>query len=80
MPDMQQAGRLAMRVEGNLWVAYFAQVGTIDGAIFLGSIQMAFVQNPDRTRAFMGLMQQPRSRRSWARAFTANAIAPNFST
>lgn len=57
MADMTKAGRLAMRVEGNLWVAYFAQIGTMDGAIFLGSIQMAFVQDQDRKRAFMGLMQ-----------------------
>jgi hypothetical protein len=55
---MAQAGRLAMRVEGNLWVAYFAQIGTMDGAIFLGSIQMAFVQDQGRKRAFMGLMQE----------------------
>lgn len=58
MADMTQAGRLAMRVEGNLWVAYFAQVGTMDGAIFLGSIQMAFVQDQERKRAFIGLMQE----------------------
>jgi hypothetical protein len=58
MADVTQAGRLAMRVEGNLWVAYFAQIGTMDGAIFLGSIQLAFVQDPDRKRAFMGLMQE----------------------
>jgi hypothetical protein len=55
---MTQAGRLAMRVEGNLWVAYFAQMGTMDGAIFLGSIQMAFVQDRDRKAAFMGLMRE----------------------
>lgn len=58
MDDMQQAGRVAFRVEGNLWVAYFAQMGTMDGALFLGSIQMAFVQDQERKRAFMGLMRE----------------------
>jgi hypothetical protein len=58
MSAMTQAGRLAMRTEGNLWVAYFARIGTMEGAVFLGSIQMAFVQSPDRKAAFMGLMQE----------------------
>ena len=58
MADMTQTGRLAMRVEGNLWVAYFAPIGTMEGAIFLGSIQMAFVQDRNRKRAFMEMMQE----------------------
>jgi hypothetical protein len=58
MADTHQVGRVAMRVEGTLWVAYFARMGTMDDALFLGSIQMAFVQDPDRRHAFMGLIQQ----------------------
>lgn len=52
-----QVGRLAMRVEGNLWVAYYARLGTMEGAIFLGSIQMAFVQEESAKQIFMALMR-----------------------
>jgi len=51
--------RLAMRVEGSLWVAYHAWEGTMEHAIFLGSIRMAgIVNHPDRRAAFMELMRQ----------------------
>jgi hypothetical protein len=49
--------RLAMRVEGNHWVAYAATLGTMEGALELGRVQMAVVQSPERKRQFMGLMQ-----------------------
>jgi hypothetical protein len=53
-----EAGRLALRVEGDLWVAYYAMPATMDGALFLGSIRMAFVEGfPDRKAAFMDLMK-----------------------
>ena len=44
----EQMGRLAMRVEGDLWVAYYALPSTMKDAVFLGSIQMAFVQDWQR--------------------------------
>lgn len=31
-------GRLAMRHEGSNWSAYYAEPGTMEGAIFLGSV------------------------------------------
>ncbi|MDW3181765.1 hypothetical protein [Roseobacter sp.] len=53
----QQIGRLAMRVEGDLWVAYYAMPKTMKDALFLGSIQMAFVQEKSAKQIFMALMQ-----------------------
>ena len=51
-------GRLAFRVEGDNWNAYFAKVDTMEGAIFMGSIPMAFViDKPERKQAFMDLMK-----------------------
>lgn len=53
-----QLGRLAMRVEGQLWVAYYAMSETMEGAIFLGSIRFAAVEkNKDRKQAFVELMR-----------------------
>ena len=58
MTEKSQIGRLAMRQEGHLWAAYYAKLDTMQGAIFLGSIQMAAVAgNPARKNRFMGLMQ-----------------------
>lgn len=53
----QQIGRLALRAEGDNWNAYYAMQGTMDGAVFLASIRMGAVQNPDRKQAFMDLMR-----------------------
>lgn len=53
----QKIGRLALRVEGNLWVAYYAPPDSMKDAIFLGSIQMRFVQDAQRKAAFMGMMR-----------------------
>jgi hypothetical protein len=47
-----------MREEGDLWNAYYARPGTMDGAIFLGSIRKAFVVQAPRKIVFMHLMQQ----------------------
>lgn len=47
-----------MRQEGNLWVAYYALSDTMDGSLFLGSIQMAAVQDPGRRTRFMDLMKE----------------------
>jgi hypothetical protein len=53
-----QIGRLAMRVEGENWNAYYASRDTMEGAIPLGSIRMGAVRdNAKRKQAFMALMQ-----------------------
>lgn len=55
---LQQVGRVAFRVEGNLWNAYYAETDTMDGAIFLGSIAFgAVAESPARKQAFMDLMR-----------------------
>lgn len=58
MNKLQQIGRLAMRVEEDLWCAYYALPSSMEGAIFLGSVRMQFVQDADRKAAFMELMKQ----------------------
>jgi hypothetical protein len=51
--------RLALRAEGTLWNAYIAPVGTMKGAVHIGSIGMGVVQaNPHIKTAFMVLMQE----------------------
>jgi hypothetical protein len=53
-----QVGRLALRVEGAAWNAYYAMPDTMEGALWLGSIAMATVaDNPERKEAFMDLMK-----------------------
>lgn len=47
-----------MRVEGDMWSAYYALNDTMKGAIFLGSIAMGAVHgNPERKDAFMEMMK-----------------------
>lgn len=47
-----------MRQEGSSWVAYYALQGTMEDAIFLGSIRMgAVIENPARKQAFMDMMR-----------------------
>jgi hypothetical protein len=58
MTDTIEAGRLALRVEGHLWCAYYAQPNTMDGAIFLGSIQVRFVLDKEHKDMFMWLMRE----------------------
>ena len=58
MPEeMDQIGRLAMRVEGDWWVAYYALPDTMDDALRLGSIHMSIVENRDRKEEFLLLMR-----------------------
>lgn len=57
MAAVQEIGRLAMRVEGGNWVAYYALSGTMEGALHLGSIRMAIASIPERKQAFMALMR-----------------------
>lgn len=52
--DKQQVARVAMRVEGDWWVAFLAEPGTMEGALELGRIRMTVVQDPGRKQAFMG--------------------------
>jgi hypothetical protein len=57
--EPQAVGRLALREEGENWNAYFAQQGTMVGAVFLGSIKIALINNRPRRRAqFMALMRE----------------------
>lgn len=56
-PFDRLAMRLAMRVENDLWCAYYAMPGTMKDAIFLGSIRMIAVQDKNRKKAFMNLMK-----------------------
>ncbi len=57
--EMNQAGRLAMRREGPMWVAYYAKEGTMVGATVLGSIGIPLVHNSQTLREeFMGLMRE----------------------
>lgn len=53
---MKKLGRLALREEGTLWNAYYAMPDSMEGALFLGSIQMRFVDNEERKWAFIDLM------------------------
>lgn len=57
MSPREQIGRLAMRQEGDLWVAYYALPNTMKDAIFLGSIQMAIVTDWQAKEIFMALMR-----------------------
>lgn len=54
----KQMGRLALRVEGDWWVAYYAMPDTMADAIDLGRIRMAAVQDQGRKQAFMALMRE----------------------
>lgn len=41
-----QLGRLAMRVEGDWWIAYYAKIGTMEGALELGRLRMVLAEIP----------------------------------
>ena len=56
--DWKEVGRLAMRVEGDNWNAYYALPGTMKGAILLGSIRMKFVQEKARRDIFLAFMRE----------------------
>jgi hypothetical protein len=55
---LREIGRLALRLEGENWVAYYALADTMQGAMMLGSIRMALVMNLQRKEDFMTLMQR----------------------
>lgn len=50
-------GRLAMRVEGDWWVAYYALPDSMKGALRLGKVHMTVVQDKERKQAFMDLFK-----------------------
>lgn len=55
---LAQVGRLALRHEGDNWVAYYMLPESIVSPVFLGSIRMgAVVSNPARKQAFMDMMR-----------------------
>ena len=54
----KQVGRLAMRVEGDKWVAYYAMPNTMQHALWLGSVKLNLVAgNNERKEQFMHFMQ-----------------------
>jgi hypothetical protein len=53
----EKIGRLAMRMEDDHWVAYYAQPNTMDKAVFIAAIHRRFVENTPRKVAFMSLMK-----------------------
>lgn len=53
-----QIGRLAMRHEGHLWVAYYALPDSMQDPVFLGSIAMRAIEsNPVRRLKFLDMMR-----------------------
>ncbi len=58
MTETIEAGRLALRVKGDSWNAYWAQPSTMEGALLLASISIKLVQNEDRKNAFITLMRE----------------------
>jgi len=53
----QKVGRLALRVEGDWWEAYYAMPSTMEGAIPLGRIKMSIAtKNKKYKMAFQDLM------------------------
>lgn len=56
--EMTKVGRIALRQEGGNWNAYWAQNGTMENAVFIGSIKMsAIVRNKERKQQFIELMR-----------------------
>ena len=52
------SGRLAFRIEGAQWNAYATPVGTMKGAIFLGSVPVASIKrSPEIKNRFIELMK-----------------------
>lgn len=58
MKEPQKVGRIALRVEGKMWNAYYAMPDTMEGALWLGSLAMAAAENPRYKTAFMNLMRE----------------------
>lgn len=56
--NMLRKFRLALRAEGNFWNAYAADMNTMEGAIFIGSISLTAAQDATIKSDFMALMQR----------------------
>lgn len=57
--ELLKAGRLALRDEGGMWVAYYALPNTMKDALVLGSVALgAVVDRPARKQQFMELMKE----------------------
>jgi hypothetical protein len=54
----EQIGRLAMRVEGDYWAAYYALPNTMENSVLLGKIALRFVEDKERKAEFMGMMRE----------------------
>jgi hypothetical protein len=53
-----EAGRLAFRQEGHMWNCYIAPLGTMEKAVWIGSIHMRAVEmKQSRKEQFMRLMK-----------------------
>lgn len=52
-----QAARIAFRIEGDWWVAYFALPDSMEGAREIGRIHMNAARNRDRKQMFIDLAQ-----------------------
>jgi hypothetical protein len=48
--------RLALRVEGDFWNAYYASHDTMSDAVLMGSLLMLLTENQERKQAFIDLM------------------------
>ncbi|MGI3163097.1 hypothetical protein [Pseudooceanicola sp. 200-1SW] len=57
MTQKQPLGRLALRVEGAWWVAYFAPIDTMEDAFEVGRIAFRLVENEDMKTRFADLMR-----------------------
>lgn len=56
--NTKKIGRLALRVEGPRWVAYFADHDSMDDAVEIGSMLMSVVgRSPQCKEKFRELMQ-----------------------
>lgn len=55
--ETQLMGRIMFRVEGSMWNAYYGLPDSMEGAIYLGGIQMAFVEERQHKEAFMSIMR-----------------------
>jgi len=59
MPDLEKVGRVALRQEGQWWVAYYALPGTMTGALTLGRIRLApAMANPRVKELFIETMRE----------------------
>ena len=55
---MKPGFRLALRVEGDKWVAYLAKPDTMEGAVWMGSILLRIAEGNDyRKDLFIELMR-----------------------